>query len=727
MSYTVTPDKANATYESFAGLAMNDPVNYSAAPTLPDPTVTAQYHYVPWQNEILNLIDKSLSGGDAFRIRNETGGVLAVGTLVSITGYNSSEDRFLITAADCDDNSLPAHGVLIAALNDNTNGIAYKSADISGLNTAAASVGDEVYLSNTAGDFLLTAPTGVAQYAQVVGFVHTSHASTGVIRYRIGMPSEMERISEAHLPSSVPTLGAMTDNALVRIDTDADLQDSGVILDDSNNMTGVETITVNNAGTFNNDQDATGDFLVKGQSISHAFFVDVSTGRSHVGYNTTPTGTAALNVLGTLQITDSGTNYDTLAVNFSDGTPRATLGTHESLTDYGIIHLGNITPNTTNYALRSDGSSTTLNTTSSLSLTINGSSYCSFSTAAMTVNPLNFNCDFRVDGDTNDEVFVVDAGDEHVRVKPKAADYDAFRVLHSDGTPRVTMGTYEAVTTYGVIHMANITPSNLNYTLAGLTTDTILNSTSSTRLSVSNGEKLRVSSTEVVINETSITADFRIEGTSLSHGFFYDASTARIHAGLNTTPTGTHNMNMWPDTDASFAFGRSVLGNSNFSDFAGFGHFDQVSSVGYSILHSASGQTFINTTSGGYIAFRRNNVDKMRMDDSGNFLIGTTTSPTGTMGKVLMFGDNAGDPTPGTNTAGIYGKDVSGTVEMFAVDEAANVTQLSPHDEHGNWWFKSTNKKTGRELRVHLEKFFKKFVAEHPEYAEFLEETLLQG
>lgn len=62
----------------------------------------------------------------------------------------------------------------------------------------------------------------------------------------------------------------------------------------------------------------------------------------------------------------------------------------------------------------------------------------------------------------------------------------------------------------------------------------------------------------------------------------------------------------------------------------------------------------------------------------GAILIGTTTTPT-SGNKALMVGDNGGDPTPGTNTAGIYGKDVTGTVEMFAIDEAGNATQLSSH------------------------------------------------
>lgn len=96
--------------------------------------------------------------------------------------------------------------------------------------------------------------------------------------------------------------------------------------------------------------------------------------------------------------------------------------------------------------------------------------------------------------------------------------------------------------------------------------------------------------------------------------------------------------------------------------------------------------------------------------DSGNILLGTTTNATGTEGKVLVFGDNGGNPTMGTNTAGIFAKDVSGTVEMFAVDEADNVTQISPHDpETGEYYYYCENKKTGKRTRIDIERFFKYF------------------
>ena len=98
-----------------------------------------------------------------------------------------------------------------------------------------------------------------------------------------------------------------------------------------------------------------------------------------------------------------------------------------------------------------------------------------------------------------------------------------------------------------------------------------------------------------------------------------------------------------------------------------------------------------------------------RWSTNGDLFQGTTTGPGGTKGKTMMFGDNGGNPQPGTNTAGIFAKDVSGTVEMFAVDEANNVTQISPHDENGDWVYRSENTKTKKKVEIAMEAFFRDY------------------
>ena len=73
---------------------------------------------------------------------------------------------------------------------------------------------------------------------------------------------------------------------------------------------------------------------------------------------------------------------------------------------------------------------------------------------------------------------------------------------------------------------------------------------------------------------------------------------------------------------------------------------------------------------------------------------------------IILDGDGAGsDIVFGPNQeARIY----SDSGELFAKDGTGNVTQISPHDpETGEWVFYSKNVKTGRVVRVDMERLVK--------------------
>jgi len=67
-----------------------------------------------------------------------------------------------------------------------------------------------------------------------------------------------------------------------------------------------------------------------------------------------------------------------------------------------------------------------------------------------------------------------------------------------------------------------------------------------------------------------------------------------------------------------------------------------------------------------------------------------------------------GDPSSRANYSHIYSKDVSASAEVFVQDEAGNVTQISPHSEEGDWIYWSENVKTGKKVKVNMEKMIKR-------------------
>ena len=69
--------------------------------------------------------------------------------------------------------------------------------------------------------------------------------------------------------------------------------------------------------------------------------------------------------------------------------------------------------------------------------------------------------------------------------------------------------------------------------------------------------------------------------------------------------------------------------------------------------------------------------------------------------------DPSGTP-PLVNHAHIYSKLVSGHAELFVQDSNSNVTQISPHNPEGEWQYFSKNIKTGKVVRINMEKMIRK-------------------
>ena len=72
---------------------------------------------------------------------------------------------------------------------------------------------------------------------------------------------------------------------------------------------------------------------------------------------------------------------------------------------------------------------------------------------------------------------------------------------------------------------------------------------------------------------------------------------------------------------------------------------------------------------------------------------------------------NTVDPTgspPLLNHAHIYSKLTGGRAEIFVQDSDSNVTQISPHNPEGEWHYFSRNTRTGKVVRVNMEKMIRK-------------------
>jgi len=141
-------------------------------------------------------------------IRNETGATLTKGTVVYISGASGNKATVSKAIATSDSTSAQTFALVLADISNNNNGTAILAGDISGLDTSAFANGTQLYLSSTtAGTY-----TSTKQYAPnhlvYIGVVTRSHVNQGSIEVRIQNGYELDELHDvsAQSPSNGQTL-----------------------------------------------------------------------------------------------------------------------------------------------------------------------------------------------------------------------------------------------------------------------------------------------------------------------------------------------------------------------------------------------------------------------------------------------------------------------------------------------------------------------------------------
>lgn len=147
---------------------------YGSATAVPVLTINAQ-------GQVTSATTASISPDTTITAYNGTGGSLAAGTLVYVSGYNVANSAQAIAAADADDPQKAATYVVDSAIADAGTGTCSKIATLTAQNTSGGAVGDAWYLSATAGSGTRSAPTGADQIQQIVGRIITVDAATGTV------------------------------------------------------------------------------------------------------------------------------------------------------------------------------------------------------------------------------------------------------------------------------------------------------------------------------------------------------------------------------------------------------------------------------------------------------------------------------------------------------------------------------------------------------------------
>lgn len=119
-----------------------------------------------------------------FTVKNKDSISLSKGTVVhaSPSANPPSGNVIEIIRADNNDSSkMPAIGVLNETLAVDAEGECVMLGSVSGIATNSFNIGDELYVSDTPGEFTNTKPTGTSNLIQKIGIVIKSHSTNGLI------------------------------------------------------------------------------------------------------------------------------------------------------------------------------------------------------------------------------------------------------------------------------------------------------------------------------------------------------------------------------------------------------------------------------------------------------------------------------------------------------------------------------------------------------------------
>ena len=114
--------------------------------------------------------------------------------------------------------------------------------------------------------------------------------------------------------------------------------------------------------------------------------------------------------------------------------------------------------------------------------------------------------------------------------------------------------------------------------------------------------------------------------------------------------------------------------------------------------------TLSHNTSAGFIF-----NDNLRADKSfALYGASITSASVGDAAGVLAVKNGTAPTVQGADQAYLYAKDSSAESHIYTMDEGGNETKLGPHNEDGEWEFYSRNIKTGKVMRVNMERMIKK-------------------
>lgn len=135
------------------------------------------------------------------KVQNATGSSIAKGSVVYISGANGDNPLIALADADSEATSSKTIGIVEATIANGAQGYVIESGSIVGLNTNAATAGQSVWLSSTAGQFVFGAPPAKPAHSVYLGVVTRVNTNNGVILVKVQNGYELNELHDVNAGS----------------------------------------------------------------------------------------------------------------------------------------------------------------------------------------------------------------------------------------------------------------------------------------------------------------------------------------------------------------------------------------------------------------------------------------------------------------------------------------------------------------------------------------------
>lgn len=147
------------------------------------------------------------------KVQNATGSAITKGSVVYINGANGDNPTIALADADTETTSSKTLGIVTADISNGAQGYVIESGLITNLNTSAATAGQSVWLSSTAGQFVFGAPPAKPAHSVYLGVVTRVNSNNGTILVKVQNGYELNELHDVNID------GTPADNEVLGYDS----------------------------------------------------------------------------------------------------------------------------------------------------------------------------------------------------------------------------------------------------------------------------------------------------------------------------------------------------------------------------------------------------------------------------------------------------------------------------------------------------------------------------